>query len=65
MTGEYRTGEQAPVSGVYGFVRHITERFPRCVPTPAEQEIPLSKGERFPPHKSCGQGVVWRLVRYA
>lgn len=64
MATEYKTGEQAPYSGVYGFNRH-TGAVPHCIPTPAEREIPLSRGETFPPHKSCRQGAYWILVRYA
>jgi hypothetical protein len=58
---EYRTGEKAPVSGRYDFVRH-TSPASSCEPTNAEQSIPLSKGETFPPCRSCKTGVVWRLV---
>lgn len=61
---EFRTGEKAPVSGVYRFVRHIDSP-PSCNPTSAENEIPLSKGETFPPHRSCGKGAIWSLVRLA
>lgn len=59
----FRTGEKAPVSGVYEYVRHTTPT--ACTPTYAEREIPLSKGETFPPHRSCGKGVIWKLKRRA
>ncbi|MBI3468893.1 MAG: YjzC family protein [Planctomycetes bacterium] len=58
---EYRTGEKAPVSGRYDFVRHISSAT-SCRPTPAERRIPLSKDETFPPCRSCKAGAVWRLV---
>jgi hypothetical protein len=58
---EYRTGEKAPVSGRYDFVRH-TSSASSCSPTPAERRIPLSQGETFPPCRSCKTGAVWRLV---
>jgi hypothetical protein len=57
---EYRTGEKAPVSGRYDFVRH-TGGDSSCHPTAGEQSIPLSKGETFPPCRSCATGAVWRL----
>ena len=58
----FRTGEVNPVSGDFEFVRHI-KRFPWWMPTPEENQIPLSKGERFPPHKSCAKGVIWKLIK--
>lgn len=36
-----------------------------CQPTPGEREIPLARGERFPPEQHCGLAAVWRLVREA
>lgn len=60
---EFRTGEKAPVSGIYTYVRHINSTY--CVPTDNERTIPLSKGETFPPHRSCNQGVIWRLSQLA
>lgn len=57
------TGEKAPVSGVYDFVRHIDNSW--CQATQEERRIPLSAGETFPPHRSCRKGVVWRLSQYA
>jgi hypothetical protein len=53
MTG--RTGEKCSVSGVY-----------RCI-THHSQDIPLSKGETFPPCKGDGRGhsTTWILVRKA
>jgi YjzC-like protein len=59
----YKTGEKAPVSGVYRFVRH-TDGTTHA--TPAEQRIPLSKGETFPPCRSGdGKGAIWTLERLA
>lgn len=47
-----RTGEICTVSGIYRDSRG--------------HEIPLSKGERFPPCATCGGvAVVWTLVRKA
>lgn len=58
---EYRTGEKAPVSGWYDWVRHTTPS--SCRPTTDERRIPLSKGETFPPCRSCETGAVWRLSK--
>jgi len=58
---EYRTGEKAPVSGRYDFVR-CTKADRACQPTVGEQTIPLSHGETFPPCRSCASGAVWRLA---
>jgi hypothetical protein len=58
---EYRTGENAPVSGRYDFVKHMKPDS-TCRPTAGEQSIPLSRGEKFPPCRSCASGAVWRLA---
>jgi hypothetical protein len=49
----YKTGEKAPFSGDYKFIKHI-DGTTRC--TNAEEIIPLSEKEVFPPHKSCNKG---------
>ena len=59
----FKTGQRAPVSGIYQYVRHLTPT--TCTPTVEEREIPLSAGEVFPPHRSCSAGVLWKLIRYA
>ncbi|MFQ6134256.1 MAG: YjzC family protein [Nitrososphaerales archaeon] len=58
----FRTGEAAPASGEYEYVQHIDSY--GCEPTQYERRVTLSKGERFPPHKSCSRSVVWRLTYY-
>lgn len=57
----FKTGEKATVSGDYDYVQHIDAT--GCLPTPEERRISLSKGETFPPHRSCSKGVIWRLTR--
>ncbi len=60
----FNTGENAPVSGVYAFVGHIDGS--TCYVSDAQREIPLTKGEKFPPHGGrCNKGVIWRLSRLA
>ena len=53
MTG--KTGQKCEQSGVYRCTSH------------SRQEIPLSKGETFPPCKGDGSGhsTTWELVRKA
>jgi len=58
----FTTGQRAPVSGRYDYVRHTSSTL--CAPTYAERRIPLAKGETFPPHRSCGSGVVWKLTEF-
>jgi hypothetical protein len=60
---EFHTGQQAPVSGVYRFVRHLENS--DCSPTEEEMEVPLRREERFPPHRHCRAGAAWQLVRRA
>ncbi len=56
---EYKTGEHAPLSGRYDWVRYTDgTRTPR--PTREEQRIRLTAGEKFPPISSCNKGAVWR-----
>ena len=57
----FRTGEKAPNTGVYIYVRHIDSS--SCTPTQEERVIQLSEGETFPPHRSCNLGVIWKLSR--
>ena len=59
----FRTGESVPVSGVYVSIGHTDGT--HCSATPAERMVPLSRGEVFPPHRSCRAGVVWQLASYA
>jgi hypothetical protein len=59
---QFTTGEKAPVSGNYRFVRHLDGTTNH---TPAEAVIPLSAGETFPPCKSCNKAAIWQLERYA
>jgi hypothetical protein len=57
----YRTGENAPVKGIYDYASHINAT--GCIPTAEERRITLDRGEKFPPHRSCSKGVIWKLVR--
>lgn len=60
----FKTGELCQASGVYRFDGYTDGAwYPR--PRPEEHEIPLSKGERFPPIRSSGKACFWKLVRFA
>lgn len=52
----YKTGEKAPSTGNYDFVKHL-DGTTRC--TSEEKRIRLEKGETFPPHKSCEKACYW------
>ena len=57
-----RTGQTCQESGVYRFDGY-TDGTSTPAPKPEEREIPLSKGETFPPIRSTGKACYWRLVR--
>lgn len=57
----YHTGEKAPVSGRYEFLRHSNPDS-HCEPTAAEQTLLLSQGEPLPPCRSCAARSVWSLA---
>ncbi|MCY4063110.1 MAG: YjzC family protein [Chloroflexi bacterium] len=59
MMAQYKTGQKAPRSGRYNWVRYTDgTRTPR--PTTEEQQIRLTTGERFPPVASAGKAAWWR-----
>lgn len=58
----YKTGDVVPVSGVYRFVKSSD---PDCEPTEEALEVPLSRGERFPPHRRCHGAEEWEFIRKA
>jgi hypothetical protein len=60
---EFHTGQRAPVSGTYEFVRH--QQPVACEPTAEERRVPLARGEVFPPERHCNTSAVWRLVERA
>lgn len=58
------TGEICQRSGIYHFAGHMGGGT-GCHPTSEERDIPLSKGETFPPIRSCGKAAYWTFVRDA
>lgn len=63
LNQEFTTGQVCEQSGVYAFSGHVGGG--DCAVSPAQREIPLSRGEVFPPVRGCGHAARWRLVRYA
>ncbi|MFH1264120.1 MAG: YjzC family protein [Planctomycetota bacterium] len=58
----WKTGEVCVFSGHYRWDGYLDgTRTPE--PRPEEKEIPLSRGERFPPIRSCGKACWWKLIR--
>ncbi|MFY3739826.1 MAG: hypothetical protein HMLIMOIP_000245 [Candidatus Nitrosomirales archaeon] len=58
----HKTGEKAPVSGIYRYDGPADDKI-SCTPTQEEMLIPLSRGETFPPVKSCDSAAHWKLVK--
>jgi hypothetical protein len=57
----YKTGDRAPMTGNYEWVRYTDgTTFPS--PTYEERIIRLSYGEVFPPIRSCNKGAWWQSV---
>ena len=58
----FRTGEVCQESGRYVFDGYLDgTRTP--VPKPEEREIPLSRGEKFPPIRSASKACWWKLAQ--
>lgn len=57
----YKTGEEAPETGSYEY-DGPSKPGVTCIPTEEEKTIQLSKGEKFPPVKSCDKdgGAFWK-----
>lgn len=59
MTTQYKTGEEAPFTGDYVFVRYV-DGTTTPAPTANEKEIHLERKENFPPIRSCNKAAWWR-----
>ncbi len=57
----YETGETAPHTGIYLFVRHQYET--RCQPEQEEKEVPVDEGDKFPGCPVCEEDGFWRYLR--
>lgn len=58
---KFQTGEKAPSTGSYRFVSFVDVSV-RCQPTSNERVIPLSRGETFPPIRSCNASAWWMKI---
>ncbi len=57
----YKTGEQAPQTSNYQFISY-TDGSVTPSPTAEERVIHLTKGETFPPIRSCNKAAYWQLA---
>ncbi|NMO14029.1 YjzC family protein [Pyxidicoccus fallax] len=56
----FKTGDTCETSGIYAFDGY-TDGMRTTTPTPGEQRITVSKGERFPPVSSARKAAYWKL----
>ena len=59
---KFRIGEICPESGIYKLEEHGVGSGNAQIPE-NQKEIPLSKGEKFPPCRDCKEEVFWILIR--
>lgn len=59
----FKTGEKCVDSGRYVFDGY-TDGTTSPAPTSEEREIPISKGDTFPPIRSCNKGCWWKFIRH-
>ena len=62
MQQTFHTGEICQMSGHYKFVRHMDESI-GCHETTDERDIPLHRGDPFPPVRHCEKGAIWTYSR--
>lgn len=56
----FQSGEKAPVSGNYQFVKHDGE-VSGCIPRPRAY-VHLVKGMKIPLHDDCQERAIWSLM---
>jgi hypothetical protein len=61
MAERYKTGQECPRTGRYRFDGYVDGSWTPA-PTAEEKEIPLSKGETFPPIRSQNKACWWRPI---
>jgi hypothetical protein len=62
MGNRFKTGEVCAQTGGYAFDGY-TDGSQYPPPTQEERNIPLSRGETFPPIRSSSKACWWRLYR--
>ena len=61
----FKIGEVCQESGIYRLVS-VCDISGKCEISDEQKTIPLAKGEKFPPCKSCSSGnVKWEFVKKA
>ncbi|NVB40911.1 YjzC family protein [Pseudenhygromyxa sp. WMMC2535] len=62
MSTLYKTSDQCATSGQYAFKKYVDGT---TTPSPTQEErvIPLTRGETFPPIRSCNKAAYWSLLR--
>jgi hypothetical protein len=60
MEDRFKTGQECPKKGNYDFDGYLDGTW-SPTPTANESNIPLSKGETFPPIKSANKGCWWKF----
>ena len=58
----FRTGQTCTISGGYEFDGY-TDGSSSPAPQAAERQIPVSRGETFPPIRSAAKGCWWKLIK--
>ncbi len=58
----FRTGETCPESGRYQFDGYL-DGTSQPSPLAAERELPISRGEKFPPVRSSSKACYWKLMQ--
>ena len=58
---EFKTGAKCEAKGMYAFVRYVDA--PQApAPTSNERNIPLDKGDTFPPVRSQNKAAWWKFT---
>ena len=61
MTIRKKTGETIAVAGTYVFERYVDPPHQTPAPTSNERQLPLDRGDRVPPVKSCNRAAWYKL----
>ena len=60
---KYKTGDISPASAYFEWVKYTDGSFLPS-PTSDEMKIPMDKGKKFPPVRSCDKGAWWKMTSY-
>jgi len=61
----FKIGEVCPESGIYRLKNCTCMAENKCSISQLQYTIPLAKGNKFPPCKKCGGGIVWEFIKEA